>query len=134
MGDHARTESEKIMTPLIVGLGGAIGAMARYGVNVGATKILGVGFPYGTLVINIVGSLLMGILIGLFAVKEPSADMKLFLTTGILGGFTTFSAFSIETIMLWDRKPAAAIAYVAASIIISLLACWLGLKLMRGAA
>jgi fluoride exporter len=122
------------MTPLIVGLGGALGAMARYGVNIFATKMFGVNFPYGTLGINIAGSLLMGLLIGLFAVKEPNGDMKLFLTTGILGGFTTFSAFSLETIMLWDRKPLAAIAYVAASVALSLLACWLGLKIMRGTA
>jgi len=122
-----------MMNVLVIALGGAIGAVARYGAGVAATRAFGPNFPYGTLGVNIIGCFAMGLLIGLFAMKEPvDPALKLFLTTGILGGFTTFSAFSLETIMLYERKPAFAFIYVAASVIVSLLACWAGLKMMRG--
>lgn len=135
MGGPARPESEQIMMALAVAAGGAIGAMARYGVNVISTKLYGPGFPYGTLGVNILGCFVMGLLIGLFVMKDPvNPTLKLFLTTGVLGGFTTFSAFSFEAIMLYERKPILGITYVAASIALSILACWAGLKMMRGLA
>jgi CrcB protein len=118
------------MNALMVALGGAIGAVARYGVNFAGSKFWGMNFPYGTLGVNIVGCFIMGLLVGLFALKEPVDPMlKLFLTTGVLGGFTTFSAFSLDTIMLYERKPILAVGYVAASVILSVGACVLGLKL-----
>ena len=123
-----------MIAALAVAAGGALGAMARYGVGVATTKMWGQNFPYGTLGLNILGCFVMGLLIGLFAMKDPvDPTLKLFLTTGVLGGFTTFSAFSLETIMLYERKPLLAFVYVAASVIFSILACWIGLRLMRGA-
>ncbi len=123
-----------MMNVIAIALGGAIGAVARYGAGVGATRVFGLGFPYGTLLVNIVGCFAMGMLVSLFALREPvDPAMKLFLTTGILGGFTTFSAFSLETMMLYDRKPLLAFVYVAASVVLSLGACALGLKMVRGA-
>jgi len=117
---------------LAVAIGGALGAMTRYGAGIAATRFLGQAFPYGTLGVNILGCLIMGLLVGGFAGREPvDPALKLFLTTGVLGGFTTFSAFSLETIMLYDRRPALAVMYVAASIILSLVACAIGLKVMR---
>lgn len=121
------------MMALAVAAGGALGAMARYGVNVAATKLYGPVFPYGTIGVNIVGCFMMGLLIGLFMMKDPvDPTLKLFLTTGVLGGFTTFSAFSYEALMLYDRKPVIGVVYVLASVILSLVACWIGLRLMRG--
>lgn len=116
---------------LAVGLGGAIGAMARYGTGVLSARIFGLSFPYGTLGVNIVGCLIMGLIVGMFALREPvDPALKLFLTAGVLGGFTTFSAFSLEAIMLYERKPALALVYVLASVILSLGACAVGLKVM----
>ncbi len=117
------------MNAIWVALGGGIGAAARYGVNIGATRFLGMAFPYGTLIINILGSLAMGLVIGAFATRETDPALKLFLTTGILGGFTTFSAFSLETVMLYERKPVLAVLYVAASVFLSIGACIVGLKI-----
>lgn len=135
MGEHAREKRESVMMALAVAAGGALGAMARYGAGVAATRAFGPNFPYGTLGVNVIGCFAMGLLIGLFAMKEPvDPALKLFLTTGFLGGFTTFSAFSLETILLYDRKPALAALYVAASVILSLAACWAGMRVMRGAA
>ncbi|HEY8964422.1 MAG TPA: fluoride efflux transporter CrcB [Alphaproteobacteria bacterium] len=120
-----------MMNVLAIGLGGALGAMARYGVGIATTRVLSSAFPYGTLGINIIGCLIMGLLIGVFALREPVDPMlKLFWTTGILGGFTTFSAFSLEAIMLYDRKPTLAAAYVLTSVFLSIGACAIGLKVM----
>lgn len=118
-----------MINALYVALGGALGAMVRYGINVGSTRLLGVNFPYATLAINILGSLAMGILVGIFAMKDTDPALKLFLMTGILGGFTTFSAFSLETVMLYDRKPMLAVLYVTSSVVLSIGACILGMKL-----
>jgi len=133
MGRNAcqKTGAKQMMNVLAIGLGGALGAMARYGVGIATTRVLGSAFPYGTLGINIIGCLIMGLLIGVFALREPVDPMlKLFWTTGILGGFTTFSAFSLEAIMLYDRKPALAAAYVLTSVFLSIGACAIGLKVM----
>ena len=79
---------------LIVFLGAGLGGALRHGVNVAALRLLGSGLPYGTLTVNIVGSLVMGLLTGYFALKaDPGQMWRLFLTTGILGGFTTFSGW-----------------------------------------
>ena len=124
------------MTILWVALGGAIGAAARHGVNVGSARLLGTAFPWHTLAVNVLGCLAMGLLIGLMAQKlTVPADIRAFLTTGILGGFTTFSAFALDFALLVERKSLfAAGAYVGASVVMSLVAVFAGLHLMRALA
>ncbi len=122
---------------LLVFLGAGLGGAGRHGVNVAAFRLLGPNaFPYGTLAINVAGSFLMGVVVGLFAARSAGGgqDLRLFLTTGVLGGFTTFSAFSLDAISLWQRgEPAAAAAYVGASVLASLAALALALLLVRAA-
>ena len=116
-----------------VALGGAIGASLRYLSNVGAMRLFGPGFPYATLFVNIAGSFVMGLLVVALAKKGGTA-LAPFLMTGILGGFTTFSAFSLDTFTLWERgQTLTALAYVAASILLSLAALAAGIYLARGA-
>ena len=92
------------MVYLIVFLGGGLGAAMRHGVNVAAARTLGTGFPYGTLTVNVVGSLAMGLFAAYFAFKgDASQHWRLFFTTGVLGGFTTFSAFSLDAVLLYER-------------------------------
>ena len=119
-----------------VALGGAIGSAARYGVNVWSGKLLGTGFPWHTLIVNLAGCLAMGVLTGLMALKLSLAhETRAFLTTGILGGFTTFSAFSLDVALMVERKAMlAAGAYAAASVLLSLAAVFAGLHLVRAMA
>src|SRR5205809_4633082 len=119
------------MLYLIVFLGAGIGGALRHGVNVGAARLLGYGFPFGTLIVNVVGSFIMGVLAGYFAFRPGMAQhMRLFLTTGILGGFTTFSAFSLDTALLVERYSyAIAAGYVVGSVFASLVALFIGLAL-----
>ena len=89
---------------LIVFLGGGIGAALRHGVNLASARLLGTAFPFATLFENVTGSLVMGLLAGIFAFKgDASQHWRLFLTTGILGGYTTFSAFSLDAALLYER-------------------------------
>src|SRR5215208_1729820 len=101
---------------LLVFLGAGIGGALRHGVNVGCARMCGTAFPWGTLTVNVVGSFLMGLIAAWLAYKageEWSQPLRLFLTTGILGGFTTFSAFSLDVMLLWERgDPGIAAAYV----------------------
>ncbi len=123
------------MLYLIVFLGAGIGGAFRHGVNVGSARLFGLGFPMGTLIVNIVGSFLMGLCAGYFAFR-PGLDqhLRLFLTTGILGGFTTFSAFSLDTIVLVERHAyGLAAGYALGSVIASVSALFVGLALFRGA-
>ena len=123
-----------IQTLLTVAAGGAIGSSLRYLVNVSAMRLFGPAFPWATLTVNVIGSFLMGALVVWFANRDL---MRLapFLMTGILGGFTTFSAFSLDTVTLWQRGEATtAIIYVAASIILSLAALLAGMATVRGLA
>ncbi len=113
----------------LVFVGGGLGAALRHGVNRFAMAVFGPGFPAGTLIVNIVGSLAMGLLIGALAAVPggTSQHLRLFLATGVLGGFTTFSAFSLDALTLWERgQPGTALAYVAASVVLSLAAVALG--------
>jgi CrcB protein len=122
------------MSPLLtVFLGAGLGGTLRHGVNLAAARLLGTGFPFGTLAVNIVGSLVMGLLAGWFArVADPGEAWRLFLTTGVLGGFTTFSAFSLDTALLVERgTPLLAAAYVLLSVAGSVGALFLGLALVR---
>lgn len=118
---------------LIVFLGAGVGGMMRHGVNVAALRVLGPNFPFGTVIVNIVGSLAMGLLVGWFAHKsDPGQAWRLFLTTGILGGFTTFSTFSLDFALLYERGDAAlALAYAVASIVLAVLGVFAGLWLVR---
>jgi CrcB protein len=118
---------------LIVFLGGGLGAALRHGINVAAARLMGTAFPYGTLTINITGSIVMGLVAGYFAFKgDASQHWRLFLTTGILGGYTTFSAFSLDVALLYERgEMGLAALYVAASVVISILGLFAGLALAR---
>ena len=114
-----------------VALGGAIGASLRYLSNVSAMRIFGPGFPYSTLFVNILGSFAMGVLIVALA-KKGGTHLAPFLMTGSLGGFTTFSAFSLDSFTLWERGDiTTALAYVAGTVILSLGALAAGIYLSR---
>jgi CrcB protein len=122
-----------LATLLQVAAGGAIGASARHLVNIGSGRLFGTGFPIGTLIVNVLGSFLMGVLVVMLAHKG-GLKMAPFLMTGILGGFTTFSAFSLDALTLWERgQPGLAALYVAASVLLSLAAIALALHLFREA-
>jgi fluoride exporter len=118
---------------LIVFLGGGVGAALRHGINVFAARHAGTAFPYGTLFINVLGSLAMGLIAEYFALKAGLPQRwRLFLTTGILGGFTTFSAFSLEAALLYERgQIAAAAIYVVASVVLAIGALFAGLAIVR---
>jgi len=124
-----------ISTTLIVFLGGGIGAALRHLVNNVSARLVGTEFPWGTLSINAVGSFAMGVLAGWLAFRAGegwSQNVRLFLATGVCGGFTTFSAFSLEAVLLWERGamgPAA--AYVVASVALAILGLVAGLALVR---
>ena len=121
------------MLYLIVFLGAGIGGALRHGVNVAAARLFGYGFPFGTLIVNVVGSFVIGLLAGYFAFRPGiPQDMRLFLTTGILGGFTTFSAFSLDAALLVERHSyALAAGYIAGSVGVSIVALFLGLALFE---
>ncbi|MEM8750226.1 MAG: fluoride efflux transporter CrcB [Pseudomonadota bacterium] len=117
----------------IIFLGGGLGAVGRHLVGLFALRHLGAGFPYGTLFVNVAGSLLIGLMIGIFAHRGAiGSSWQLFFTTGVLGGFTTFSAFSLDTLNLWQRgEVGLAAGYVAGTVAVSLLAVFVGLAISR---
>jgi fluoride exporter len=121
--------------PLVlwVALGGGIGAVARHGVNVWSGRAFGAAFPWHTLIVNVSGCFVMGLLTGLMALKlNLGPEARAFLTTGILGGFTTFSAFALDVALLAERKAyLAAGSYAAVSVLLSLAAVFAGLHLAR---
>jgi CrcB protein len=121
---------------LLVFIGGGVGAALRHGVNLALARLVGTAFPYATLFENITGSLVMGLLAGYFAFKGgASQHWRLFLTTGILGGYTTFSSFSLDTILLYERNQfALAALYVVLSVALSIVGLMIGLALVRHAA
>lgn len=118
---------------LAIAAGGALGAVGRHFVGAAALRLLGPGFPVGTVTVNIVGSFLMGALVALMALKlSPSPELRAFLTVGLLGGFTTFSAFSLDAVLLYERGAfAAAAAYVAVSVVCSIAGLVAGLQIVR---
>ena len=119
---------------LIVILGAGLGGGFRHGVNVAVARLLpGLGFPLATLIINVLGSFLMGVLAEGFALRGAVGHPgRLFLTTGVLGGFTTFSTFSLDAISLYERgEIAAAAGYVIASVVAALAGLFAGLALVR---
>ncbi len=120
---------------LLVGAGGALGAMSRYGIGVLIGKFWNSHFPIATILVNVFGSLLMGLLIGLLAYYTPQwqGQARLFMAVGVLGGFTTFSAFSLEIITLVERGQAVlALVYILISVILSVMAVFAGLLIVRG--
>ena len=122
-------------TYLLVFLGAGLGGVLRHGVNVGCGRLCGTEFPWGILIINVTGCLAMGLIAGWLAFKAQiawSQDIRLFLTTGVLGGYTTFSAFSLDFATLWERGAQGhAIIYVLASVVLSLAAIFVGLTIIR---
>lgn len=115
----------------LVFLGGGAGAVARHLVGLWALRHSGLAFPWGTLLVNGIGSFLMGLFIGTLALQGANPTLRLLVATGFLGGFTTFSTFSLDTITLWQRgDPAVATLYVGASLALALgglvIGLWLG--------
>ncbi|MEX0953787.1 MAG: fluoride efflux transporter CrcB [Rhizobiaceae bacterium] len=119
---------------LVVAAGGAVGASMRHLLNLASLRLIGPTFPWGTLTINIVGSFAMGVFIELLARRTgASPELRLFVATGVLGGFTTFSAFSLDVVVLWERGAhAAAAGYVAASVAGAVAALIAGMAIVRG--
>jgi CrcB protein len=118
---------------LIVFLGGGVGAALRHGVNLASARLLGTAFPYATLIENETGSLVMGLLAAYFAFKgDASQHWRLFFTTGILGGYTTFSAFSLDAMLLYQRgELGLAALYVTLSVALSIGGLFAGFALVR---
>ena len=121
---------------VFVFLGAGMGGALRHFVNVGAFRWLGNGFPYGTVIVNVLGSFVLGALAGYFAVRsDPGQTWRLFLTTGLLGGFTTFSAFSLDTVLLLERGDIAqGTLYLVISVGGAIAALFFGLMLARALA
>ncbi len=115
---------------LYVALGGALGSAARFGVNLAIPRMLGTDFPWATLIVNVLGCFVMVAVTAYLRAKMPEDEnLRLFLTTGILGGFTTFSTFSLEFFGLMQRgQTPTALIYVAASVVLSLIAVMFGFK------
>lgn len=121
-----------IQTLLTVALGGALGASGRYLVNIAAPRLFGHGFPFATVIVNVAGSFLMGMLVVVLAHKGGTRFAP-FLLTGVLGGFTTFSAFSLDAAKLWEAgQSATAAGYVVGSVVLALAALFAGMAFARG--
>ena len=118
---------------LLVFIGGGIGIALRHGSALVAARWFGTGLPYGTLFVNIFGSFVMGLITEYWALKSGLPQpVRLFLTTGIIGGFTTFSTFSLDTAVLWERgQSLATLAYVLGSVVVSISALFAGLAVVR---
>jgi CrcB protein len=120
---------------ILVMSGGAIGAAGRYLVGNAARALWGGGWPWGTLTVNIVGGFVMGLVAALFAARVINEPTRLLLATGVLGGFTTFSAFSLEVVtMIEAGRSMGALGYALASVAGSVLALWCGMMVARGIA
>lgn len=118
---------------LLVGLGGGLGSIFRYLTSVLAGKLLPSPFPWGTLVVNIVGCLLIGLLVGMFEKGQLlSSELRLLLIAGFCGGYTTFSAFALENINLFSNQHSSlAFLYIAASVLLGLAAVWAGFYIVK---
>jgi len=124
-----------VLPVVLVFVGAGLGGVLRHGVNAVAARWLGTGFPWGTLGVNVIGSCAMGMLVGYFAFRNGlngTPQARLFLATGVLGGFTTFSSFSLDVVSLLERgETGSAVLYAGASLIVSVLALFAGLLLVR---
>jgi fluoride exporter len=121
------------MSYLLVFVGGGLGATLRHFVNLVCSRAFGTGFPWGTFIINITGSTVMGLIAGYLAFKgEASQPWRLFLMTGVLGGYTTFSAYSLDAALLYERgELGLAALYVIGSVVLSIAGLFGGLALVR---
>ncbi|MGY5800469.1 fluoride efflux transporter CrcB [Rhizobium sp. LEGMi12c] len=121
------------MLYLVVFLGAGLGGAFRLGINELAARLLGIEFPFGTLIINVLGAFIMGLLTEYFTFRGGmSQEVRLFLTTGVLGGFTTFSTFALESVTLWERGQwMPSVVYVALSVFLSIGALIAGLAIVR---
>ena len=124
------------MNYLIVFLGAGLGGMLRHAVNMAGGRVGWTTFPAATFAVNVSGSLIMGLVAGTFALRAGLPQpARLFLTTGVLGGYTTFSAFSLDTAALWERgRPGLAALYVAGSVVLAVAGLFAGLALARALA
>jgi len=121
---------------LLVFAGAGIGGVLRHGVNLASARWFGTDFPWGTFSVNVAGSFVMGLLAGWLALRSGdwSQPLRLFLASGVLGGFTTFSAYSLDAVMLWERgRTLAALLYAGGSVFASVAALILGLLIVRNA-
>jgi len=118
---------------LLVFVGGGLGATLRHAVNLACARLFGTAFPWGTFLINVSGSLVMGVIAGYLSFRGAAAQpWRLFVMTGILGGYTTFSAFSLDAMLLYERgELGLALGYVAGSVVLALAGLAAGLLLMR---
>jgi CrcB protein len=123
---------------ILVFIGAGLGGVLRHILNIAVGRTFGAGFPWSTVIINVTGSLAMGLLVGSLAFRADaqwSQPVRLFVATGILGGYTTFSTFSLETILLIERgEIGAAAAYAGGSVLLGVLGLWGGLSLVRSLA
>ncbi len=121
------------MIPIYIFIGGGIGSVLRYFLSSNISRHFGTYFSYGTLAVNIIGSFLMGVLIEYLTKTLPhSLELRAFLAVGILGGFTTFSAFSLDAIIMFERGDnMLALAYVLASVVFSIIAVFAGMMLIQ---
>jgi CrcB protein len=121
---------------LLVFLGGGVGSALRHAVNIAFARWFGSSFPFHTLFENVSGSVVMGLLAGYFTLRTGSSQsLRLFLTTGILGGYTTFSTFSLDSMLLWERgQYGAALAYIVISVVAAIGGLALGMALLRALA
>jgi len=119
---------------VLLALAGAVGTLLRAGCTALATKLMGVGFPWGTLAVNVAGSLIFGLLVGLARTRETIATgLETILLIGLMGGFTTFSSYAFQSVeMLTGGRAVQAVAYVVASNLAALLAVWMGLRITAG--
>ncbi|MET4595511.1 MULTISPECIES: fluoride efflux transporter CrcB [unclassified Sphingomonas] len=124
------------MSPLLyVMVGGAVGSGARYLTGRAMTGLLGAGYPFGTLAVNLVGGLLMGVLVGVLARNAAPEGWRLLIGVGVLGGFTTFSSFSLDVVTMAERgAPGLALGYILVSVIGSIAALFAGLSAVRAVA
>lgn len=125
--------SQHALAFLLIFIGGGLGSSLRHAVNQASAVVFGPDYPYGTLFVNVVGSLAMGVLAGWFALRgEGGQLLRLFAATGVLGGFTTFSAFSLDAALLWERgQTAGAAFYVLTSVLVAILSIFTGLFIAR---
>jgi CrcB protein len=125
--------NEILMSYLLVFVGGGLGSTLRYAINVLCGRTLGTAFPYSTFIINITGSLVMGLIAGYLAFRgEASQPWRIFLMTGVLGGYTTFSAFSLDAVYLYERgEVGLAVFYVVGSVVLALAGLVGGLAVVR---
>ena len=122
-----------IVNALLIGIAGAVGTLLRAGCTTLAAKLLGPGFPWGTIFVNVVGSFAFGAIFATFRTRAMPTELEVVLLVGLLGGFTTYSSFAFQSAeMLSSGRPAMALAYMVATNVLGLVAVWAGLRVGQG--